>query len=83
MTNGSTTKTVVSVCESIQKRFDERVPCSGPGIAICQIQDKKTVRVLGMLGQKPEVLNNGTIRIVYPSKYETLFKNVSFKKIIK
>lgn len=65
--NYGSSKIVVSVCGSIQKKFDENVPCSGPGFGACQIQDRQAV-VLGMLGQKPEVVKNETIRIVYPSK---------------
>lgn len=62
-------KIVVSVCAPINKEQDVNVPCSGPGLAACLIGGKEVVKVLGMLGQSPEVISNGAIRLSYYSKY--------------
>ncbi|XP_034249844.1 cation-independent mannose-6-phosphate receptor isoform X2 [Thrips palmi] len=58
-------KIVVSVCAPINKEQDVNIPCSGPGLAACLVGGKDVIKVLGMLGQSPEVLSNGAIRLSY------------------
>ncbi|KAK3924766.1 Cation-independent mannose-6-phosphate receptor [Frankliniella fusca] len=65
-------KLIISVCGPLYSKRDPKLPCSGPGFASCQIRGKTVIRVMGMLGQVPEVItdrNNKShsfIRFVFP-----------------
>lgn len=67
--NYGATKIIVSVCGVIHKEYNKKIPCSGPGYASCHVRDDNVIRVMGMQGQAPEVISDGTVRIVYPGEY--------------